>query len=143
MSGNAFRGTAVDQDVRFGDKQDKLIRSMKFPTEFNTKVDMTKVNLDIIRPWIVERCYGMLGIEDEVVPEFVFSLLEAEQFPNPKSMQVNLTGFLEKNTPKFMYELWCLLISAQEGIGGIPKKFLEEKRRELEQKQVRMILLEY
>lgn len=51
-------------------------------------------------------------------------------------MQVNLTGFLESKTPKFMYELWKLLLSAQEGIGGIPAEMLEAKRKELEQRQL-------
>jgi len=51
-------------------------------------------------------------------------------------MQINLTGFLEKNTPAFMKELWDLLVSAEEGIGGIPKVFLEKKKEELLRQKV-------
>lgn len=82
MSGSAFRGTAFDQDVRFGNKQEKLIKSMRFPPEFNQRVDMKKVNMDVIRPWIVDRVYKLLEVEDEVIPEFVFSLLEQDQVGN-------------------------------------------------------------
>lgn len=48
-------------------------------------------------------------------------------------MQINLTGFLEKNTQTFILELWKLLLSAQESLGGVPQQFLEAKKRELQQ----------
>ena len=35
-----------------------------------------------------------------------------------------------------MQELWELLTSAQESIGGIPTKFLEQKKEEIRQKKV-------
>jgi hypothetical protein len=37
---------------------------------------MEKVNLDILRPWIVQKVFETLGVEDEVIPEYVFSMLE-------------------------------------------------------------------
>ena len=50
---------------------------------------------------------------------------------------MNLTGFLHgKNARVFMQELWELLTSAQESIGGIPTKFLEQKKEEIRQKKV-------
>jgi len=33
-----FKGTSADQDRRFSDKEEKLVKSMKFPPEFSTKV---------------------------------------------------------------------------------------------------------
>ena len=54
-------------------------------------------------------------------------------------MQMNLTGFLHgKNARVFMQELWELLTSAQETIGGIPTKFLEQKKEEIRQKKVEL-----
>ena len=50
-------------------------------------------------------------------------------------MQINITGFLEKKTPEFMKDLWTMLLSAQEGTGGIPLEILEKKKRELLQKR--------
>lgn len=46
-------------------------------------------------------------------------------------MQVSLTGFLESSTPTFMSELWSLLLSAQESVGGIPREFVEKKKEEM------------
>jgi serine/arginine repetitive matrix protein 1 len=91
---------------------------------------MSKVNLDTIKPWITTRVNQLLGIDDDVVVEFVFNLLENTQFPDPKDMQMNLTGFLNgKNARIFMQELWGLLASAQENIGGIPSSWSRRKRR--------------
>ena len=98
---------------------------------------MNKVNLDTIKPWITTRVNQLLGVDDDVVVEFVFNLLENTQFPDPKDMQINLTGFLNgKNARIFMQELWGLLASAQENIGGIPAVFLEQKKEEIRQKKV-------
>jgi serine/arginine repetitive matrix protein 1 len=46
-------------------------------------------------------------------------------------MQINLTGFLESKTLGFMTELWKLLISAQDSLGGIPAKILEDRKEKL------------
>ncbi len=55
-------------------------------------------------------------------------------------MQINLTGFLNaKNARIFMAELWELLISAMDNIGGIPAKFLEQKKEEIRKRQVRIL----
>ena len=59
------------------------------------------------------------------------------QNPDPKTMQINLTGFLQgKNAREFLRELWELLLSAQENIGGIPSVFLEKKKEEIKQRKV-------
>lgn len=85
--------------------------------------------------------------------------LEKESEPDPRLIQINLTGFLERNTGAFMAELWKLLISAQENckvcsvhpvscvrsvltlclyqeekgkiIKGMPQQLLDEKQEEL------------
>ncbi|KAI9225373.1 MAG: PWI domain-containing protein, partial [Piptocephalis tieghemiana] len=128
-------GTSAEQDGRFGNKEQRLLRSIKFPASFSSKVNMTKVNLSVIRPWVSTQLVKILGIEDEVVTEFVFGLLEAD--PDPRMMQVNLTGFLGDKTPAFMKDLWELLLSAQSSPGGIPARFIEEKKEELRKKKVR------
>lgn len=52
-------------------------------------------------------------------------------------MMMNLMGFLYgKNTRIFIQELWELLISAQENVGGIPTVFLEQKKEEIRQMKV-------
>lgn len=37
---------------------------------------MTKVNLEVVKPWITQRVTEILGFEDDVVIEFVFNQLE-------------------------------------------------------------------
>lgn len=52
-------------------------------------------------------------------------------------MQINITGFLNaKKARDFMQELWALLLSAMENIGGIPAIFLEQKKEEIKRRQV-------
>lgn len=137
MSGNVFRGVSADQDARFGDKMKKLMKTTKFPEHFDTKVDMKKVNIDVMLPWITEQVSGYLGFEDEVVIGYIESQLRETDGSrvNPKQMQLYLTGFLEKNTAAFMRDLWSLLISAQGNEHGIPVEFLEKKKEELRRKR--------
>ena len=49
------------------------------------------------------------------------------QTPDPKRMQINLTGFLTTSTSTFMTALWSLLLDAQDSPAGIPHGFEEEK----------------
>ena len=56
--------------------------------------------------------------------------LPLKQKVDPKRMQINITGFMEKHTSKFMQELWSLLLSAQKNVSGIPQLFLDEKAAE-------------
>ncbi|KAG9300713.1 hypothetical protein G9A89_023511 [Geosiphon pyriformis] len=144
-------GTSLEQDSRFSDKEKKLLKSMNFPPEYNKKssqhsfeqnhplalpqiVDLKKVNMTVIKPWIAQKVVDILGGEDEVVINYVFGLLE-EPDPDPRMMQINLTGFLEKNAQTFVTELWKLLLSAQDGVGGIPTVFLEQKMEEIRRKK--------
>jgi len=50
-------------------------------------------------------------------------------------MQINLQGFLDKNSQVFVLELWKHLISAQESHGGIPRQFLEDEKAKLLESQ--------
>ena len=45
------------------------------------KVDMRKVNLQVIRPWITKKVIELVGFEDEVVVEYAMGLLEDESKP--------------------------------------------------------------
>ena len=47
----------------------------------SVKVDMSKVNLNTIKPWITQRVTQLLGVEDDVVVEFIFNMLEKKQVP--------------------------------------------------------------
>lgn len=62
--------------------------------------------------------------------------MNADQQPNIKEMQIQLMGFLDKDTPAFCKELWKLCISAQDSPQGVPKELLEAKKQELIQEKV-------
>ncbi|KAI3329272.1 hypothetical protein HD806DRAFT_278875 [Xylariaceae sp. AK1471] len=114
----------------------KLLRATKFPIEFNQKVDMQKVNLQVMKKWIASRISEILGSEDDVVIELCFNLIDGPRFPDIKSMQIQLTGFLDKDTAPFCKELWKLCLSAQSSPQGVPKELLEAKKLELIQEKI-------
>ncbi|KAL0389090.1 UNVERIFIED_CONTAM: Serine/arginine repetitive matrix protein 1 [Sesamum calycinum] len=134
MSGGFFRGTSADQDTRFSNKQAKLLKSQKFAPELENLVDMTKVKMDVMRPWIAKRVTELIGFEDEVLINFIYSLLEGKAV-NGKQVHISLTGFMERNTGKFMKELWALLLSAQQNVSGVPQQFLDAKEEETKKKK--------
>ncbi|KRY31062.1 Serine/arginine repetitive matrix protein 1 [Trichinella spiralis] len=122
-----FRGTNSEQDLRFSNKQKKLLKTLKFEDSLNTKVDMKRIDLDVMRLWITKRVSEILGMEDDVVVEFVLNRLEEEDM-DPRNMQINLTGFLNaKKAREFMGELWDLLIDAQNSECGIPQTLINAK----------------
>ncbi|KAK3018624.1 hypothetical protein RJ639_003493 [Escallonia herrerae] len=134
MSGGFFRGTSADQDTRFSNKQAKLMKSQKFAPELEHLVDMTKVKMDVMRPWIAHRVTEILGFEDEVLINFIYGLLEGKEV-NGKQIQISITGFMEKNTGRFMKELWTHLLSAQTNTSGVPQQFLDAKEEETRKKK--------
>lgn len=119
--------------------------------------------MDVMRPWIATRTTELLGFEDEVLINFIYGLLDQKvlhlvyillqfldfeprieccfwiliaQLVDGKKIQIQLTGFMEKNTVKFMKELWGLLLSAQENASGVPQQFLDAKEKEMREKKV-------
>ena len=137
MAFNLSCGASASQDARFGDKMKKLLKTTKFPPEFDKRIDMKRVKLEVMLPWITQQVEKYLGFEDEVVIGYVESQLQPTEGGrvDPKQMQLYLTGFLEHNTSKFMQELWSLLSSAQENELGVPTEFLERKKEEIRQKK--------
>ncbi|RMZ81495.1 hypothetical protein DV738_g2189, partial [Chaetothyriales sp. CBS 135597] len=114
----------------------KLLRQTKFPPEFNQKVDIQKINVEVMKKWIAGKITEILKSEDDIVIELCFGLLERSRFPDIKSLQISLTGFLDKDAPKFCQELWNLCLSAQSSPRGVAKELLEAKKAELLQEKV-------
>ncbi|GAA50810.1 serine/arginine repetitive matrix protein 1 [Clonorchis sinensis] len=62
---------------------------------------------------------------------------ECAAHPDPKEIQINITGFLNsKNARVFLTELWDLLLSAMENPEGVPSLLLDAKKAEILQRQV-------
>lgn len=68
-------------DARFKDKEAASIRATKFPAHFSERVDLRKVNISVLRPWIAKRLVELMRVEDDVVVEYVYSMLEDKDKP--------------------------------------------------------------
>ena len=138
MAGNFFRGTTVDQDGRWGKSDEKLMAKMqkagKFASILETKIDIKKVNIDIISKWVSEKTIEVLGFEDEIVINLVINMLQSDNL-HGKKMQLDVTGFLEKGAGSFVEELWTLLVDAQSQPNGIPEAFIRKKKEEILRRQ--------
>ncbi|SPQ94506.1 unnamed protein product (mitochondrion) [Plasmodiophora brassicae] len=118
MQSSFFRGTSLEQDARFSNKNKAMIAKLKCPASFSRKVDMARVSLETLKPWISQRITDLLGIEDDVVVNLCFNMLESGGTSlDPREIQINLTGFLGTNAAVFVTELWNLLLEAQDAPG--------------------------
>ncbi|KAI7676928.1 hypothetical protein KC319_g4204 [Hortaea werneckii] len=113
------------------DVDERLLRTTKFPPEFNKKVDTTKVNSGVITGWAAGELKRILGDVDEILSGLVTGFIQDNRYPNIKKFQIYLAGFLDKETPEFCQHLWNLLLSAQESETGVPQELLEVKKQEL------------
>lgn len=52
------------------------MKTLKFPKEYDLKVDLNKVNWEVIKGWVAKRITELLGVEDEVLIGYVFEQLE-------------------------------------------------------------------
>ncbi|KAJ9641526.1 hypothetical protein H2201_004004 [Coniosporium apollinis] len=116
-------------------KDQKLLCSTKFPPEFNQKVDIRKINVEVMKKWIAGKISEILP-GDDVITEICFNLLVEDNFSNIKSIQIQLTGLLEKDTAAFCKGLWNLCLSAQSNLQDVPKELLEAKKLELIQEKI-------
>ncbi|KAL1311675.1 hypothetical protein AAFC00_001779 [Neodothiora populina] len=114
----------------------KLLRTTKFPVEFSQKVDTSKIHIPVIKNWAAGEVSKILNYEDDVVIGLLFDLLEGSKYPDIKSLQIQLTGFLGKDAAPFCKELWTLCLDAQKSDTGIPKQLVEAKKAELIQEKI-------
>ena len=88
----------------------KLIGKTKFPANFKEKVNMSKVNMETMAPWIQSEVEKYVGFDDDVLVGYVQSQLVPPDGSavDPRAVQMNLMGFLEKHTSTFMAELCAI-----------------------------------
>lgn len=51
---------------------------MKFPKEYDTKLDLRPVNWEVMKEWIAKRVTELLGVEDEVLIAYIFEQIEGK-----------------------------------------------------------------
>jgi len=47
----------------------------------SSQVDLRKVNISVLRPWIAQKVTELIRIEDDVVVEYAFGMLEDKDNP--------------------------------------------------------------
>ena len=105
----------------------------------HTQVRIEKINVEVMGRWVSERLAELLGFEDDVLSDLVMNMLSQtrdaktgqDKRVDPQQLQVQLTGFLNKQAQPFVAELWKLLLDAQDAPHGIPRAFVERKKQEL------------
>lgn len=146
----SFQGTSIDQDFRYNDKTRKQVNKIKGIQAFDSKVDITRVYRPVINEWIAERINKLLGFDDEIVVNMIQNLLDEKvqvltlnlvaldrvQPLEARMLQHQISGFLEKDAPKFTQDLWKLMLSAQENPNGIPQQILDAKKQEIKAAEV-------
>ncbi len=50
MSASFYRGTGIDQNVKFKNKDKAMIQNRTWPPEFDEPVDLTKVGANSVSP---------------------------------------------------------------------------------------------
>ncbi len=63
---------------------------MKFPKEYSLKVDVKKVNWEIMREWTALRVTQLLGMEDEVLIGYIHEQLGEDKKVGCCRQQVKL-----------------------------------------------------
>lgn len=129
----SFKIKPIDEDS-LNRKLEKETKSKKFPKCFKTKVRISKVNMKVMKNWILEEVDKLLK-DDDIVVDYLYELLIAEDEPDIKLIHLQMVDFLgEKDAIEFCTRLWDLLISGSNDKDGIPKELIEEKKKEVERK---------
>lgn len=142
---NNMCGPSAEQDPRSWSKKEKvLIREMEKNNEFsqiyNQKVDIDKISIVQMKPWIEKTIAELQGEEDDIAVAFCIGQLEAEQkkkdgayMMEPKRFQLNVKGVLGNLAAPFCHALWDKLLQEQAK-GGSKDQSAEEKRYEMKMK---------
>ena len=48
----------------------------QWPDKYSIKIDLEKVDLDLIKSWAEKRIYKLLGVEDDIVSGTFISLID-------------------------------------------------------------------
>jgi serine/arginine repetitive matrix protein 1 len=130
----SIKGTSSVTDPR---ARSKALKATKFPSNFSTPVNLSKVNMPVLTQWIEQRVTTILGFDDEIVSSTAINLFLPSEggSPDPRRAQLDLVGFLgEDGAASFAKELWSLLLESQSSISGIPRTLLDQKKKELSSK---------
>lgn len=87
----------------------KLLRTTKFPPEFDRKVDMERVNVPVIKKWVADEIARILNSDDDIVVELISNVLEESQYvstPTSHHSNANANKVLAKNQRAANHDHW-------------------------------------
>lgn len=127
MAGGTFLPGVKGGDIRYERRQAKLAQSLSTLP----RLTMSGVVIDSLRGWIEGRLAELVGINDEVLLDFVMNTLEEKQTIEAGELRVLLIPFMgEEHSDTFVKELWDWVGKAHKD-GGIPAEFEVEYKARL------------
>lgn len=100
-----------------------MLEKSVWPDEYEQRVDLKKVDFELIKLWIEQKVRELLGHEDDITSNTAISLLEQDanslNGPDPRKMHIALSGLMSDKNSRFMIELWRVLLEAQKAPNGI------------------------
>lgn len=70
-----IRGTNYEQDSRFADKTKRMLEKSVWPDEYDQRVNLGKVDMELVKMWIEKKVKELLGYEDDIASNTAISLL--------------------------------------------------------------------
>lgn len=113
------------EDFRYERAQARLVQSLsQLP-----RVSLRPIKVEALHPWISRRLTELVGIQDEVLEEFVFNTLAERQQENVEAgeMLLLLVPFMGKEAAEtFVGELWSWIERAQASPEGVPAELWDD-----------------
>lgn len=104
-----FRGTSAEQDFRFSNKQSKSRREFKFPP-----LDTTKINIESLKPWILDRIKIVLENDDELMSDAIIEFFSEKEVDGSAISQF-ISGFADvEKTTTFIQQVWSKFNEVKE-----------------------------
>ena len=127
---NFFHGVTAKNDPRF---KGKMVREViNYPPNVTESINTEKINVMTFEKWIKEEISKYT--EDELIPGIVQGFLEGKEIDS-QELGRTLKPFIGlDHTIEFVSHLWDLLLDAQSNELGIPTVFLEQSKRNIEEK---------
>ena len=127
---NFFHGVTAKHDPRFKNKihHEKL----DFPANVTASLEMSGINIFSFEQWVKAEVEKYT--KDDLVPGMVQGFLEGKVVKSQELGKM-LQPFLNDHTTDFVSRLWDLLIDAKDNGTGIPSLFIEQSRKELEERE--------
>ncbi|TMW46709.1 hypothetical protein DOY81_008216, partial [Sarcophaga bullata] len=109
------------------------IEQLRYALIMRHRIDMSRVKLDVLMPWICEQVCEVYDIED-----FVYEELKKQQYACPRTFQIKLFNFLSVHKVlQFTSNLFEVLLASQQSGIGIPPFLMQQLKREEKKKRRR------